>query len=110
MSSSVCFKTKISSSTNSVVVNKLSDAVQPQIYNLLPTCTLQEKTLFATTKVVGKCQKSLQKIFTPITKKSLLAVAISSVAKSFAAKFNIVAFYSFFPTKYLLPFLIFLLG
>jgi hypothetical protein len=52
--------------------------------------TLQEKTFFATKKVVAKCIKLLQKCFTPTTKKSLLVVAISSVAISFAAKFNIV--------------------
>jgi hypothetical protein len=51
---------------------------------------LQEKTFFAATKVVVRCLKLLQKCFTATTKKSLLVVAISSVAKSFAAKFNIV--------------------
>jgi hypothetical protein len=65
---------------------------------------LQEKTFFATTKVVGKCQKLLQKSFTPTTKKSLLVVAISSVAKSFAAKFYIVTICNIFQRQYLLPF------
>ncbi|XP_045831118.1 ubiquitin-like-specific protease 1D [Trifolium pratense] len=69
-------------------------------WSLIVIChpALQENTFFATKKVVGKCQKLLQKSFTPTTKKSLLDVAISSVTKSFAAKFNIVAVYWFFAT------------